>query len=178
MITVLRLGHRIGRDTRISTHVGLVARAFGADGIIYSGERDSSLLESIERICGKWGGGFGFSYRKDWRNVVSGFRGTKVHLTMYGVGISSVEQELRQSKGDVLVVIGAEKVPAEIYGLVDYNVAVGHQPHSEVAALAVFLDRLLCGKGIEKDFSGSIKVLPCERGKRVVMEKDEGKLSD
>ena len=38
MIVVLRLGHRIGRDARISTHCGLVARALGANKIIYSGD--------------------------------------------------------------------------------------------------------------------------------------------
>ncbi len=171
MITVLRIGHRIGRDVRISTHVGLVARAFGADGIVYSGEQDSSLLKSLERICGKWGGGFEVSYRKDWRKAIKDFNGTKVHLTMYGLGINSVESELRKRKGDFLVVVGAEKVPREIYEMVDYNVSVGSQPHSEVAALAVFLDRLLCGKGIEKKFGGELQIIPSEKGKSVVMKK-------
>jgi tRNA (cytidine56-2'-O)-methyltransferase len=32
-ITVLRLSHRVGRDERVTTHVGLTARAFGASGI-------------------------------------------------------------------------------------------------------------------------------------------------
>lgn len=171
MITVLRLGHRIGRDTRISTHVGLVARAFGASSIIYSGEQDGALLNSIGKICGNWGGGFSFSYRKDWRKAVSEFKGTKVHLTMYGIGITSVEQELKDKTGDILVVVGAEKVPGDVYGLVDYNVAVGSQPHSEVAALAVFLDRVFSGKGLEKKFDGKLRIVPCERGKKVVMEK-------
>jgi len=171
MITILRLGHRIGRDTRISTHVGLVARAFGAEGIIYSGEQDSSLLKSIEKICENWGGGFSFSYRKDWRRVVSDFKGIKVHLTMYGLGINSVGQEILNKKEDVLVIVGAEKVPGDLYERVDYNVAVGSQPHSEVAALAVFLDRMSSGKGLEKKFDGKLKIVPCERGKKVVMEK-------
>ena len=48
MIVVLRLGHRRARDKRISTHVGLVARAFGAQKIIYSGEKDQKLLDSIK----------------------------------------------------------------------------------------------------------------------------------
>ncbi|TLZ95287.1 MAG: tRNA (cytidine(56)-2'-O)-methyltransferase, partial [Methanobacteriota archaeon] len=30
MITVLRLGHRPARDKRVTTHVALTARAFGA----------------------------------------------------------------------------------------------------------------------------------------------------
>lgn len=171
MITVLRIGHRIGRDVRISTHVGLVARAFGADGIVYSGEQDSSLLKSLERICEKWGGGFEVSYRKDWRKAIKDFNGTKVHLTMYGLGINSVEQEIRKRKGDFLVVVGAEKVPREVYEMVDYNVSIGSQPHSEVAALAVFLDRLLCGKGIETNFGGELQIVPSENGKNVVMKK-------
>ncbi|MEM5871528.1 MAG: tRNA (cytidine(56)-2'-O)-methyltransferase, partial [Candidatus Aenigmatarchaeota archaeon] len=54
-IYVLRLGHRIHRDERISTHCGLVARAFGADGIIYSGEHDEKLIESVKRVSEEWG---------------------------------------------------------------------------------------------------------------------------
>ena len=37
-ISVLRLGHRIERDKRITSHLGLTARAFGADEIILSGD--------------------------------------------------------------------------------------------------------------------------------------------
>jgi tRNA (cytidine56-2'-O)-methyltransferase len=52
--------------------------------------------------------------------------------------------------------------------MVDYNVAVGGQPHSEVAALAVFLDRLSGGEALKRDFGGRLRVVPCERGKNVV----------
>ena len=69
---------------------------------------------------------------------------------------------------DVLIVIGAEKVPGYIYGIADYNIAVGNQPHSEVAALALFLDRWSKGSWQTKTFNGKVKVLPCERGKNVV----------
>ncbi|HDN90942.1 MAG TPA: tRNA (cytidine(56)-2'-O)-methyltransferase, partial [Candidatus Aenigmarchaeota archaeon] len=41
-IVVVRLSHRKKRDQRVSTHVALVARAFGAEGIFYSGEKDKS----------------------------------------------------------------------------------------------------------------------------------------
>ena len=37
-----------------------------------------------------------------------------------------------------MIVVGAEKVPREIYELADYNVAVGSQPHSEVSAWAYY----------------------------------------
>ncbi|MEM4707281.1 MAG: hypothetical protein QXL47_01590, partial [Candidatus Anstonellales archaeon] len=58
MLLVFRLGHRLPRDERISTHVALVARAFGADGMYYSGQEDKGLEESIRKICEKWGGKF------------------------------------------------------------------------------------------------------------------------
>ena len=39
---------------------------------------------------------------------------------------------------EVIVVVGGTKVPAETFEIADFNVSVGNQPHSEVAALAVF----------------------------------------
>ena len=37
-ISVLRLGHRRERDKRITSHLGLTARAFGANEVILAGE--------------------------------------------------------------------------------------------------------------------------------------------
>ncbi|HII05831.1 MAG TPA: tRNA (cytidine(56)-2'-O)-methyltransferase, partial [Methanotrichaceae archaeon] len=76
----------------------------------------------------------------------------------------------------VMVVVGAEKVPPEIYEMADWNVGVGNQPHSEVAALAVFLDRLWEGEELEKEFDGKIQVVPSPRYKTVIerREEDEG----
>lgn len=147
MITVLRMGHRGGRDDRISTHVGLTARQWGAEKIVYSGERDKGLVDSIDQITERWGGPFEAEYREDWKNVIRDFDGLKVHLTMYGEQISEKLGSIREDVDDtdLLVIVGAEKVPAEVYRMVDYNVSVGNQPHSEIAALAVFLDRLQGG---------------------------------
>ena len=50
MIEVLRLTHRIRRDPRLSTHVALTARAFGAAKVYYSGEHDGSLENSINHV--------------------------------------------------------------------------------------------------------------------------------
>ena len=67
-----------------------------------------------------------------------------------------------------MIVVGAEKVPKEIYELADYNVAIGNQPHSEVSALSVLLDRINQGKQFEFKFENSKKVIiPQERGKNV-----------
>ena len=46
-INVLRLDHRIGRDTRITTHVCLTARAFGASKVWLAGEEDHSMMKSV-----------------------------------------------------------------------------------------------------------------------------------
>ncbi len=69
--------------------------------------------------------------------------------------------------GDLTVVVGAEKVPKDVFRLVDWNVSVGHQPHSEVAALAVFLDRLLHGAGLRREFRGRVRIRPHPSGKDV-----------
>ncbi|MCK4952399.1 tRNA (cytidine(56)-2'-O)-methyltransferase, partial [Candidatus Bathyarchaeota archaeon] len=70
---------------------------------------------------------------------------------------------------DVLIIIGSQKVPREIYQLVDYNIAIGNQPHSEVTALAIFLDRLFKGKELKKKFENAkLKIIPQKRGKKVI----------
>jgi tRNA (cytidine56-2'-O)-methyltransferase len=55
MIITLRIGHRKERDKRISTHIGLMSRAFLADKIIYSGEHDESLISSVNKVSKSWG---------------------------------------------------------------------------------------------------------------------------
>ena len=55
-ITVLRLGHRRGRDPRISTHVGLVARAFGANRFLLAGEPDVDVLSNLREVSKRFGG--------------------------------------------------------------------------------------------------------------------------
>jgi tRNA (cytidine56-2'-O)-methyltransferase len=79
--------------------------------------------------------------------------------------LPDVIEDIRKAE-NIMVVVGAEKVPAEIYDLADWNVAVGHQPHSEVAALAIFLDRLQEGKELTRNFGG-LEIIPRKRGKRV-----------
>ena len=53
MINVLRIGHRISRDKRITTHVALVSRAFGADKIIIDTE-DKKIEETIRSTPSFW----------------------------------------------------------------------------------------------------------------------------
>lgn len=144
MIKILRLGHRLGRDDRISTHVGLTARQWGADEIIFSGEKDENMIESQRDIVERWGGDIDIRYTEEWKKEIKDFEGLKIHLTMYGEKIDEKIEDMkrRYEEEDLIVVVGAEKVPRWVYKNVDYNVSVGNQPHSEIAALAVFLDRI------------------------------------
>jgi tRNA (cytidine56-2'-O)-methyltransferase len=87
---------------------------------------------------------------------------------MYGIHVDDAVAEIRASPRDKLVVVGGPKVPAEVFELADYNVAVGHQPHSEVAALAVFLDRLFQGSTLHAlPEDAKLVIEPMRRGKRV-----------
>ena len=93
--------------------------------------------------------------------------GKTVLLTMYGINIEYTINQLKK-EDKILVIIGAEKVPRDLYYLVDYNIAIGNQPHSEIAALAIFLDRVFGGKQLKKEFRGArLKIIPMAKGKMV-----------
>ena len=164
MIKVLRLGHRAGRDDRISTHVGLTARQWGAEEIVYSGQHDQNMMDSLEDIIERWGGDFEVLHTEEWKKEIREFDGLKVHLTMYGEKINDKLDQLKDDfEGEnLLVVVGAEKVPRWVYTHVDYNISVGNQPHSEIAALSVFLDRIQDGKIKEEFEDAGIEVVPSE----------------
>ena len=171
-VYVLRIGHRPERDKRITTHVGLVARAFGANGFILGDICDDHVMESLRGVLDRWGGVMHLecgvpskSYVKEWRRA----GGEVIHLTMYGLHVDDVIDGIRESKKPKLIIVGAEKVPPFFYEAADYNIAIGNQPHSEVAALAVFLDRLYMGRELRMEFPGAkVKIIPSPRGKRVV----------
>lgn len=168
-VTVLRIGHRLVRDDRVTTHAALVSRAFGAEKIYMTGI-DQSVKETVESVGKRWGGNFTVEIVDSWKEVVRSWKkdgGKIAHLTMYGVNIDDVIDKVRKEE-KILVIIGAEKVPREAYDMSDYNVAIGSQPHSEIAALAIFLDRLSEGGQFKKEFAGGrMRVVPMEKGKKV-----------
>ncbi len=174
MLAVLRLSHRVFRDKRISTHLALTARAFGADEFHYTGEHDTHLEGSIERMCEDWGGNIKVEHIESPWNLIQRWKdlgGTIVHLTMYGIDLTDKLTELRR-KDKLLIVVGGVKVSGAIYELADYNIAIGNQPHSEVAALAVFLDQISGSKARKRKFENAKNVItPSEEGK--IMEKVE-----
>ena len=85
---------------------------------------------------------------------------------MYGEALDDALPRVPRDE-DLLIVVGAEKVPRAVFDLATFNVAVGNQPHSEVAALAVFLDRFRGGRGLRKEFHGRVRIVPSRRGKVV-----------
>jgi len=166
MIVVLRIGHRISRDKRITTHVALVARAFGADKILVD-SIDKKLEKTIESTCGRFGGIFKIKTGVNKKNIIKDWKGIIVHLTMYGESLEKSIEKIDKNK-DIMIIVGAEKVPAYIYDVADLNISVGNQPHSEVAALSIFLDRYNKGSWQKKKFNGKLEILPTNKGKKVI----------
>ena len=68
-----------------------------------------------------------------------------------GINIDDMTERLSK-ENKVLVIIGAEKVPHEVFELADFNISISNQPHSEIAALAIFLDRIFRGKQFKNTF--------------------------
>ena len=169
VIEVVRIGQRLVRDDRVTTHVALVSRGFGAERI-YMTEINPEIKDTIKKINNTWGGNFEVEFIEKWKVIVKkkkndGFK--IVHLSMYGESINDAQEKIRNEK-DLLIVVGAEKVPREIYELADYNVGVGSQPHSEISALAILLDRIQKGEQFEKVFSNAKrKIVPTKKGKNV-----------
>lgn len=166
-IEVLRMGERLVRDDRATTHVALVARALGANRIYMNGV-NPDIIDTISKINNTWGGSFEIKITDKWKSIVKDCKKRSmkiVHLTMYGESINKVSI----NEQDLLIIVGAEKIPREIYDTADYNVAIGNQPHSEIGALAIFLDRLQVGKQFDSQFDNAQKrIIPTLNGKNVV----------
>lgn len=174
-IEVLRIGQRIVRDDRVTTHVALVSRAFGASRI-YMNEINPEIKQTLDKVNKSWGSDFTIEYIENWRTLLKSKKkdGAKIiHLTMYGQNINSIHAKIAKEK-HILVVVGAEKVPRDVYENADYNVAVGNQPHSEISALAIVLDRIQGGKQFDAKFDNArLTIIPSEKGKQVVAKKSK-----
>lgn len=170
-VIVLRIGHRYHRDSRVTTHVCLTARALGADGVIIADREDHALEATIGEVTKRFGGSFRVESGKPWRKTIRDWKekgGKIIHLTAYGLRLPEVTDEIRRSQADLLVIVGSEKMPGEVFKLADWNVSVTNQPMSEVAALAVFLDWHLQHREFDKDFANAkIRIIPSEDQKRI-----------
>jgi tRNA (cytidine56-2'-O)-methyltransferase len=171
-IEVLRIGTRLVRDDRVTTHVTLVSRAFGASKI-YMYDANPEIKETISKVNKIWGSNFKVEIIENWKDIVRLKKKESfkiVHLTMYGENINTIQDEVRKEE-KILIIVGAEKVPREAYDMSDYNVAIGNQPHSEISALAILLDRILQGQYLEKKYSdGEREIVPTKKGKNVIIK--------
>jgi tRNA (cytidine56-2'-O)-methyltransferase len=175
-VDVLRLGYRIGRDPRITTHLALVSRAFGADRFLLAGDEDSDMFENIDSVNKRFGQGLECEFIKSpmgWlkkfveKDAGDGMPGVAIHLTMYGEPFREAIPKIRRDR-PIVVIVGGAKVPGDVFKLSQYNVAVGNQPHSEVAALGLFLDSWHGGNGLEREFEGARLIIePSANGKKV-----------
>ena len=170
-VVVLRIGHRFFRDSRVTTHVCLTARALGADGIIIADREDKVVEDTVREVGKRFGGHFSIESGKPWRKAVQNWKedgGRVVHLTAYGLKLSDVIQQIGGSNNDILIVVGSEKMPGEVFKMADWNVSVTNQPMSEVAALAVFLDWHLHHRAFDKPFPGAqVRIIPSRDQKRL-----------
>ena len=152
----------------MSTHLGLTARVYGATSFLLAGDNDSSVLDSLVDVQARFGGEMEIRHEASplgflRRFIASG--GIAVHLTMYGIPYREAVSEI-PDEAPIVIVVGGAKVSREYYEICQFNVAVGNQPHSEVAALAAFLERLNDGVAPADHFSGGeVKIFPSERGK-------------
>ncbi len=174
-VAVLRIGHRLVRDDRTTTHAVLVSRAMGSK-VIYMTDVDDEIKKTLDKVNKRWGGEneFRLEIIDNWKKLVKSWKengGIVVHLTMYGSLINDKIKEIKELNQKILVIIGAEKVPKEVYLLADYNIAIGNQPHSEIAALAIFLDRIFEGNEFKSFLDERMKIIPSDKGKNVIMSK-------
>jgi len=180
-IVVLRWGHRIHRDSRLTTHCALTARALCASGFILADIEDKSIEKTVKGITQHWGGDFTFEMGTSWRNVVRDWKnqgGIVVHLTAYGENIqgSNAISRIRETEKNILLLVGSQKVPGEFYSpeVSDFNIGVGNQPHSECSALAIFLDRFFEGKELTVEFEkAQVQIIPQEHGKNVKVNQEK-----
>lgn len=153
-------------------HIFLAARAFGAEQAVYSGRQDPIMETHFKEVVTQWGGNFTVEYISDEIKQLKTWKqaGKKlIHLTMYGLPVQEVIQEIQHSPCDKVIIIGGAKVQRSIYHLADWNVAITSQPHSEISALSVFLHILFQGTELEKTYNNArFQIIPQAQGKKVI----------
>lgn len=141
---------------------------------------DTELESSVRSITSNFGGNFSIKTGIDPMEYLKTFHGVRVHLTMYGLPVDSLMEEIRRAASgkDLTIIVGSSKVPFEYYEKSDFNVSITNQPISEVSALAIFLDRFFSGSELQRDMLGKVNVQPTPRGKMITIVPSEAKCLD
>jgi len=134
LVTIFRIGHRIFRDKRITTHLALVSRAFGASGMIIAGDKDEKIIKTVKKVVTEWGGDFTVEFVpfEEWKPFFEEWiekQNKIIHLTMYGENLPVFKQNkefinLRSSPEllkNLLVVVGGKKVPSKVFHYANWN---------------------------------------------------------
>ena len=131
-IIIVRYGHRPARDSRMTTHIALIARALGASGMIITDIRDEKIKSTVKNVNENWGGNFFIEMGTKWKKLVHEIKKNDdllIHLTMYGVKLKkSIIKKIRKIKKNVYIFVGSQKVPHEIYKWANFNIAISNQP--------------------------------------------------
>lgn len=156
----------------MTTHIGLIGRALGADGMILTNYKSEKVQDNIKEVNTRWGGDFFVEMGIDWRDLLKQIKQSNdllVHLTIYGIKFEKdLIDTIHTSSKNVYVLLGSQKVPAEVYSKADFNIAISHQPQSECGALAIFLDRLFKGETLYQQFDDAkLRIIPEAHGKEV-----------
>src|SRR5256885_6101112 len=170
-IFILRIGHRVFRDSRVTTHVCLTARALGANGVIIADREDKVVESTIRDVTDRFGGPFQVKTGIPWRKAVRDWKasgGKILHLTAYGLPLPKILPEIQDMTYDILIIVGSEKMPGEVFKIADWNVSVTSQPMSEVAALAIFLDWYKNHQEFDHEFlKAQVKIAPSKNRKTI-----------
>ncbi len=171
VVEILRLSHRIYRDKRISSHIALTCRAFNCSKMYYSGQKDSSLENTLIEINKRFGSGFQIEYTKNPEKLIEEKKKNNykiIHLTMYGIPIKNKIKGVRKYK-KILIIIGSEHVPGVYYKISDFNISITNQPISELSALTIFLHEYFQGEELNTGFENAkMKIMPSEKGKKII----------
>jgi len=155
----------------MTTHVCLTARALGASGVIIANTPDKEVESSVREVSKRFGGTFQIESGPEWRHVIRNWKnggGKVVHLTAYGMPLPKIIDEIQAVTENLLVVVGSEKMPGEMFKLADWNISITSQPMSEVGALAVFLDWYHSHSEFDLSFPGSeMQIIPSKDSKTV-----------
>ena len=173
-LEVLRLGHRIIRDERITTHLALISRIFSVKKYLIAETEDKGLKINVNDLIDIWGGTLEIITSVNSKKYIKKFKkdgGFIVHLTMYGERITEKTIKNVKIQDKILIILGSKKVDRYFYENADLNLSIGNQPHSELSALTILLYEL---KDKDLDFlyrefqNAKKKIIPSKKSKKII----------
>ncbi|MEM3841088.1 MAG: hypothetical protein QXN59_00100 [Candidatus Micrarchaeaceae archaeon] len=144
----------------------LTARALGASSAVFT-ISNPQLISRLKRSCSvvakKWGGNFSVQFTSNWKGYLESRRNYKtVHLTRYGIPVQKRLYTLRSYK-NIIIAISTTKELKSMCTVADFNISITSQPHSSIAAMAIFLNQYFAGRELSLNFSNAkFKVLPSQ----------------